>query len=207
MIPIREAFEQIGREQFPTEWTGEEIAILDNWPTVDALNAFTTDQRAAFDRCVAIMAHLTQELEAGCAVAIITKSKHELVEISVNYWRDSAFNGRWQDGAENLAEYLTDRGAHRFIRYAVLQATASEPGAPFKYQKPELQKAFNQYCDTVGFPSLNNEKGWQRKADVQRWLVGQIEKLEGIKADPLETTIKTYAGDFMREYSGKRVET
>lgn len=207
MIPIREAFEQIGREQFPTEWTGEEIAILDKWPSIDTHNAFTASQCAAFDRCTAVVAHLTQELEAGRAVAITTNDKHERVDVSADYWRDSAYDGRWNDGAQNLAEYLVDKGTSRFICRAESQATASEPGAPFKYQKPELQKAFNQYCDTVGFPSLNNEKGWQRKADVQRWLVGQIEKLEGIKADPLETTIKTYAGDFMREYSGKRVET
>ncbi|MBQ0707438.1 hypothetical protein [Ochrobactrum sp. AP1BH01-1] len=207
MIPIREAFEQIGREQFPTEWSGEEIAILDNWPTVDARDAFAAGQRAAFDRCVAVVTHLTQELEAGRAVAITTNAKHERVDVSADYWRNSAYDGRWNDGAQNLGEYLIDKSTSRFIRRAASQATAGEPGAPPKYQKPELQKAFNRYCDTVGFPSLNNEKGWQRQADVQRWLVVQIEELEGIKADPRDTAIKTYARDFMREYSAKRVET
>ncbi|KAB2781204.1 hypothetical protein [Brucella anthropi] len=200
MIPIREAFEQIGRKQFPTEWTGEEIAILDNWPTVDALNAFTTDQRAAFDRCVAIMAHLTQELEAGRAVAIITKSKHERVEISANYWRDSAFNGRWQDGAENLAEYLTDRGTHRFIRYAVLQATGkAKAGRKPLLDVEDYRQAFEDECEKRGgHPNPRHpDNDWRSQRDVADWLA-KLAARDSIKLDKDDTTAKKYAKELMQ---------
>lgn len=200
MIPIREAFEQIGREQFSTAWTGEEIAILDNWPTVDALNGFAAGQRAAFDRCVAIIAHLTQELEAGRAVAITTNSKHERVEMSANYWRDSAFDGRWQDGAENLAEYLTDRGTHRFIRYAVLQTTGkAKAGRKPLLDVEDYRQAFEDECEKRGgHPNPRHpDNDWRSQRDVADWLA-KLAARDSIKLDKDDTTAKKYAKELMQ---------
>jgi hypothetical protein len=124
--------------------------------------------------------------------------------VPAEYWRDSAYDGRWQDGAENLAEYLTDRCTSRFIRYPAAKTTVGgRPGAPAKYEKEDLRKRFIEYCKKVGFPSKTNERGWRTQADVQRWLVEQIAELEGREADYSSTAIKTYAREFMRETGEK----
>ena len=200
MIPIREAFEQIGREQFPTEWTGEEIAILDNWPTVDARDAFAAGQRAAFDRCVAVVTHLTQELEAGRAVAITTNAKHERVDVSADYWRDSAYDGRWNDGAENLAEYLIDKGTSRFIRRAVLQATGkAKVGRKRLLDIEDYRQAFENECEKRGgHPNpRHSDNDWRSQRDVADWLA-KLAARDGIKLDKDDTTAKKYAKKLMQ---------
>lgn len=201
MIPIRDAFDQIGRERFKGEWTGDEIALLDDWPSVTTLPLLSVSKRAAFERCAAVVAFLTVELEAGRVVVVTTDARHRPHDVAAHHWRDSAHNGHWQDGAENLAEYLTDLGTSRFIRFVTTKATVGAgPGAPPKYEKGDLQKRFNERCREVGFPNLANEKEWQRQADVAKWIAEQIEKMEGVKPDHRDKAIRTYAKEFMEQW-------
>lgn len=198
MSPIRDGFNEVGHERFEGEWTGEEIAFLDNWPTTAALAGFSPSERGAFDRCTAVITFLTQELEAGRAVAVTTDARHRRHDVAAEHWRDSAYDGRWQDGGENLAEDLTDRGTSRFIRFPAVKATVGAgPGAPTKYEKEDLRKRFDAHCAEVGFPGESNERGWRTQADVARWLVEQIWALEGRNADPQSKAVKTYAKEFM----------
>lgn len=203
MMPIRDAFDQIGRDRFHGEWTGQEILLFANWPTTGAMADFSADERSTFDRCTAVMAELTKELEAGRVVAVTTGVGLQQTDVPSDYWRDAARDGVWHDGAEKLAEYLTDIGTSRFIRFPAPETAKvfGRPGAPTKYQKPDLWRRFEARCKEVGFPSPDNEKGWQRQADVARWLAEQIEDLEGVRPDHRDNAVKSRAKEFMQRGS------
>jgi len=121
------------------------------------------------------------------------------------------YNGRLQDGAENLAEYLTDKRTSHFICLPEARGAGGRPGAPAQADWTAYQEAFNAKCDDpeCGYPDELNVKGWQRQADVQRWLVGLTKRdgatnREGKPFDPKDTTIKNHAREFMVTYRNSK---
>ena len=139
MKPIRDAFNEMGRKRFERSWTGEEIALLDDWPSTAALALFSAVELGAFDRCTSIVAQLQAELQDGQTVVVTTGAHHEPHDVPAHFWRDSAYNGRWQDGGENLAEYLTDRGTSHYVRFTAASTTEGAV-AQLKQPKPTRKR-------------------------------------------------------------------
>ena len=63
-------------------------------------------------------------------------------------------------------------------------------GAPAKADWPAYHEAFQKEVEKRGGPDPLNMKGWQRQADVERWLIGLAAR-DGV--DISETTARTHA--------------
>lgn len=201
MIPISEAFNKIGRERFVGAWTGGEIALLDDWPTSAALAEFSPSERAAFDRCTAVLRFLTEELAAGRAVAVTMGPQHRLHDVHADRWRDSLFDGHFQDAGENLAGYLTDRLTSHFIRFAAAKTTEVGAGPARKKSKGGRKAAADwdahkpAFVERCAGGNLPDDPGndWGSKENAIQWLIERVNADEVVKSkrtreEPYEAT-------------------
>lgn len=71
-------------------------------------------------------------------------------------------------------------------------------GGVMKADWPEYERAFQREIDKRGFPGLDNVAGWQRQADVIRWIEGLLE----IDRVPLlgEATLTRHAREMMEKF-------
>jgi hypothetical protein len=77
----------------------------------------------------------------------------------------------------------------------------SKGGAPPKADWAALKEAFQREVDVRGFPEPLNVDGWQRQADVERWIAYHLAK-EQIEVS--ETTLKTHARRFLQGARGQK---
>lgn len=115
MIEIREYFNQRGQGRF-SEWTGEELKLLPCSPTVDELDQFPLIKRAAYDRCMAIIVELAADLKEGKIIAARISPERKRVDMTAELFCDSAADRSWHNGADALADLLTDKNTSWFIR-------------------------------------------------------------------------------------------
>ncbi|MCV0395921.1 MAG: hypothetical protein K5872_06655 [Rhizobiaceae bacterium] len=73
-------------------------------------------------------------------------------------------------------------------------------GAPAKADWPAIEEAFQREVQERGLPDALNEHGWQRQADVERWIADILVR-EGVEVS--ETTRKNYARQFLHGARGQ----
>jgi len=81
-----------------------------------------------------------------------------------------------------------------------IENLTSKGGAPPKADWPALEEAFLREVKERGVPELLNVEGWQRQADVERWIA---EMLDRENIDVSETTIRGHARKFLSRARGQ----
>ncbi|WP_353644220.1 hypothetical protein [Mesorhizobium sp. WSM2239] len=81
-----------------------------------------------------------------------------------------------------------------------VEAQINRGGAPTKGDWPAIEEAFRRKVQERGLPEPLNEDGWQRQADVERWIADVLAR-EGTEVS--ETTLKNRAREFMSRARGQ----
>lgn len=153
----------------------------DEDPTSAAYQA-ERDARIRFEEAAAT---LRQHLFDGGRRALGRTPMGPLEPFPTNFWlQDEAADvlelGKWFDGECQQPVYVSAE-----------QPPANRGGAPGKADWEAIEEAFKREVRERGLPDSLNVDGWQRQADVERWIAAQ----PGV--DVSETTLKNRARTFL----------